>query len=341
MAGGVQNPVATPTTVVQQPTPVTPSPQQKVQIVRSADGKIQVRGLLPGQQLVQMPDGKLQIFSQPNAPQQQQPQPPLPQQYSKNTNSGHRSRNVKSKVEIVPATGEPMDEEWDVALMTPANSIEATDSVASPNMIASSSANMNSVAPEVTSVVNYLKRFTEVINKESQFENKSPKRAKMNLMEKPKERNDSENEDLLSLTGNIEAKDNLMNEYDKKFEYLQLEIENLKKQNENYNLKHNGKVLAQSENLKKDIIIDEIKELYGKLEYFQQENADLIREHEKEILLLKKENTELKEKLHAKTDTDETKDSLNFVQETVINPSEYQQETVMKTDITIKEEPIE
>ena len=40
--------------------------QQKVQIVKSADGKIQVRGLLPGQQLVQMPDGgRLQIFSQP------------------------------------------------------------------------------------------------------------------------------------------------------------------------------------------------------------------------------------------------------------------------------------
>jgi len=40
-----------------------PGTQQKVQIVKSADGKIQVRGLLPGQQLVQMPDGKLQIFS--------------------------------------------------------------------------------------------------------------------------------------------------------------------------------------------------------------------------------------------------------------------------------------
>ena len=39
---------------------------QKVQITKSADGKIQVRGLLPGQQLVQMPDGgRLQIFSQP------------------------------------------------------------------------------------------------------------------------------------------------------------------------------------------------------------------------------------------------------------------------------------
>ena len=82
MAGGVQNPVATPTAVVAspQPTPVTPSPQQKVQIVRSADGKIQVRGLLPGQQLVQMPDGKLQIFSQPNAQQQQQQQQQQPQQ---------------------------------------------------------------------------------------------------------------------------------------------------------------------------------------------------------------------------------------------------------------------
>ena len=42
---------------------VQPGTQQKVQIVKSADGKIQVRGLLPGQQLVQMPDGKLQIFS--------------------------------------------------------------------------------------------------------------------------------------------------------------------------------------------------------------------------------------------------------------------------------------
>ena len=58
-----------------QPTPgVTPagSPatpvQQKVQIVKSADGKIQVRGLLPGQQLVQMPDGRLQIFSNQQVP---------------------------------------------------------------------------------------------------------------------------------------------------------------------------------------------------------------------------------------------------------------------------------
>ena len=51
-----------------------PSPQrkvQKVQIVRSDGGKTQVRGLLPGQKLVQMPDGKLHLFSPPNVPQQQ------------------------------------------------------------------------------------------------------------------------------------------------------------------------------------------------------------------------------------------------------------------------------
>ena len=64
-----------------QETPISikkPSPQrkvQKVQIVRSDGGKTQVRGLLPGQKLMQMPDGKLQIFSQPNVPQQQLQQP--------------------------------------------------------------------------------------------------------------------------------------------------------------------------------------------------------------------------------------------------------------------------
>ena len=55
-----------------QPAGVSPAApvQQKVQIVKSADGKIQVRGLLPGQQLVMMPDGRLQIFSNQPAPGQ-------------------------------------------------------------------------------------------------------------------------------------------------------------------------------------------------------------------------------------------------------------------------------
>jgi nucleosome-remodeling factor subunit BPTF len=61
-------PAPLPASPIQPTTPSTPasgpSPQQKVQIVRSNDGKIQVRGLLPGQQLVQTPDGKLQIITQ-------------------------------------------------------------------------------------------------------------------------------------------------------------------------------------------------------------------------------------------------------------------------------------
>ena len=45
-------------------TAATPAPvQQKVQIVKSADNKLHVRGLLPGQRLVHMPDGRMQIFS--------------------------------------------------------------------------------------------------------------------------------------------------------------------------------------------------------------------------------------------------------------------------------------
>lgn len=36
---------------------------QKVQIIRGPDGKVQVRGLMPGQQIVQMPDGKLHVLS--------------------------------------------------------------------------------------------------------------------------------------------------------------------------------------------------------------------------------------------------------------------------------------
>ncbi|XP_074105928.1 nucleosome-remodeling factor subunit NURF301 E(bx) isoform X2 [Cotesia typhae] len=46
-------------------TPSTPAQQgqQRVQILRGPDGKLQVRGLMPGQQLVQMPDGKLHVLN--------------------------------------------------------------------------------------------------------------------------------------------------------------------------------------------------------------------------------------------------------------------------------------
>lgn len=45
---------------------------QRVQILRGPDGRLTVKGLMPGQQLVQMPDGKLQVLTttqiQPSAP---------------------------------------------------------------------------------------------------------------------------------------------------------------------------------------------------------------------------------------------------------------------------------
>lgn len=45
---------------------------QRVQILRGPDGRLTVKGLMPGQQLVQMPDGKLQVLTttqiQPSTP---------------------------------------------------------------------------------------------------------------------------------------------------------------------------------------------------------------------------------------------------------------------------------
>ena len=81
-------------------------------------------------------------------------------------------------------------------------------------------------------------------------------------------------------------------------------------------------------------------ELCEKLEDLQRKNDDLKKEHENEIILLKKEVMDLKEKQHTKTATNETNDNLNFVQDTVVNPSEFQQ-YIINTEITIKEEPIE
>ncbi|XP_055377092.1 nucleosome-remodeling factor subunit NURF301 isoform X2 [Condylostylus longicornis] len=55
-------------TAVVQPSPTNSSSnqqptQQKVQIIRGSDGKVSVRGLSPGQQLIQMPDGKLHVLT--------------------------------------------------------------------------------------------------------------------------------------------------------------------------------------------------------------------------------------------------------------------------------------
>ncbi|KAE8752789.1 hypothetical protein FOCC_FOCC000527 [Frankliniella occidentalis] len=59
---------ATPTTTQTAASPQTP---QRVQILKQPDGKIQVKGLMPGQQLVQMPDGKLHVLNTAAPPGQQ------------------------------------------------------------------------------------------------------------------------------------------------------------------------------------------------------------------------------------------------------------------------------
>lgn len=65
--GSPQEMVAPPALVAIPPRPALTtheqSTKQKVQVKHGAGGTIQVRGLLPGQQLAQLPDGKLQIFS--------------------------------------------------------------------------------------------------------------------------------------------------------------------------------------------------------------------------------------------------------------------------------------
>lgn len=45
------------------PQPPPKQEAQKVQIIRGPDGKVSVRGLNPGQQLIQMPDGKLHVYT--------------------------------------------------------------------------------------------------------------------------------------------------------------------------------------------------------------------------------------------------------------------------------------
>ncbi|XP_051172895.1 nucleosome-remodeling factor subunit NURF301-like isoform X2 [Leptopilina boulardi] len=57
-------------TPIPAPNPALQSIQQRVQILRGPDGKLQVRGLMPGQQLVQMPDGKLHVLNTNQTAQQ-------------------------------------------------------------------------------------------------------------------------------------------------------------------------------------------------------------------------------------------------------------------------------
>lgn len=58
-----QTATATPTVTAAPQTPKQETTPQRVQIMRTPDGRFTVKGLMPGQQLVQMPDGKLQVLS--------------------------------------------------------------------------------------------------------------------------------------------------------------------------------------------------------------------------------------------------------------------------------------
>lgn len=61
----IKNPDGT-TKIVNQTVAIAPQPpktEQKVQIIRNPDGKITVRGLQAGQQLIQTSDGKLHVVN--------------------------------------------------------------------------------------------------------------------------------------------------------------------------------------------------------------------------------------------------------------------------------------
>ncbi|KAL1494312.1 hypothetical protein ABEB36_009929 [Hypothenemus hampei] len=59
----IQQPGQATTATASTPTATPSKDPQRVQIMRTPDGKITVKGLMPGQQLVQFPDGKLQVLT--------------------------------------------------------------------------------------------------------------------------------------------------------------------------------------------------------------------------------------------------------------------------------------
>ncbi|XP_034937972.1 nucleosome-remodeling factor subunit NURF301 isoform X2 [Chelonus insularis] len=83
--------------------PLTPV-QQRVQILRGPDGKLQVRGLMPGQQLVQLPDGKLHVLNT----SQTTSASPLTLTVNQSTPTATSQSNVKTIVtKVTPAKGTP------------------------------------------------------------------------------------------------------------------------------------------------------------------------------------------------------------------------------------------
>lgn len=92
--------LATPTQTVQQVTAKETPPPQRVQIMRTPDGRITVKGLLPGQQLVQYPDGKLHVLT---SAQLQSSLTPVKTQTV--TTPTTKATVVKQTVQQTPTTG--------------------------------------------------------------------------------------------------------------------------------------------------------------------------------------------------------------------------------------------
>lgn len=89
------------TKVVNQPVvvPAAKPEPQKVQVIRGPDGKISVRGLVPGQQLIQTADGKLHVVNTNTT--NQAAKPATPAATSTTPNQQPKSAVIASKPNIV------------------------------------------------------------------------------------------------------------------------------------------------------------------------------------------------------------------------------------------------
>ncbi|XP_046429162.1 nucleosome-remodeling factor subunit NURF301 isoform X3 [Neodiprion fabricii] len=78
--------------------------QQRVQILRGPDGKLQVRGLMPGQQLVQMPDGKLHVLNTGQAIAATPTQTPATTSSASTTTPQSVTKSASNTSSVKPAT---------------------------------------------------------------------------------------------------------------------------------------------------------------------------------------------------------------------------------------------
>ncbi|XP_059054430.1 nucleosome-remodeling factor subunit NURF301 [Achroia grisella] len=110
----ISQPVGASTKTIQNtdvPSKPTATPQkegpQKVQIIRAPDGKITVRGLLAGQQLIQMPDGKLHVVMAGQQGITGQLVAASPASKSSDNEKEDKTKEAKNAVEDTKATASP------------------------------------------------------------------------------------------------------------------------------------------------------------------------------------------------------------------------------------------